>query len=193
MPRHLRENGGVTSLTGQFLVAGPDLFDPNFRRTVVLITEHTDEGSMGLVLNRPAGVLVSEAAPELETLLGEDAELFLGGPVQPHAIVVLAEFDEPERSAGLVTGDLGFLRAESGAEMESVVTAIRRRRVFAGYSGWGPRQLDDELARDDWIVVPAARDDVFTSDPDRLWGAVLRRQGGRVALASTMPDDPSVN
>src|SRR5919201_6300131 len=102
----------VQSLRGHLLVAGPGLVDPNFRRTVVLVGEHSDEGAMGVVLNRPSETTVTEAVPELEALVPGSEIVHVGGPVQPSAIVVLADFIEPERAGVLVVDSVGFLPAE---------------------------------------------------------------------------------
>jgi putative transcriptional regulator len=176
------------SLRGSLLIAGPALLDPNFRRTVVLVAEHTDEGAMGVVLNRPSGATVADAAPDLEPLVGAAAPIFAGGPVQPTAGVVLAEVAE--------TGEAIFddvILVPGIEELADVVDGADRVRVFAGYAGWGPGQLDGELERDDWFVEQARPDDVFSEDPDRLWGEVLVRKGGQYAIVARMPDDPTQN
>src|SRR4051794_9377760 len=181
----------MESKRGKLLVAGPALQDPNFRRTVVLICEHTDDGALGLVINRPTTVEVTDAVPELAALLGDDASLWSGGPVQPQSIVLLAELDEPPEDALMVVGDVGLVL--QGADLEDLADEARRGRAFLGYAGWGPGQLDDELERGDWIVVAAEEDDAFRPDADGLWGEVLARQGGEYALLATMPPDPSLN
>src|SRR5207253_8200261 len=130
------------SLRGQLLIASPALLDPNFARTVVLVVEHNDEGAMGIVLNRPSTAAVAEAVPPLEDLVGEDEAVFVGGPVEPAAVVVLAEFEDTDAAAAIVFGDLGFLRADADPSVLDV--AARRFRVFAGYSGWGAGQLEAE-------------------------------------------------
>lgn len=182
---------GVDSLRGQLLVAAPGLEDPNFQRTVVLVTEHTEEGAMGLVLNRATDTVVGEAAPELEPLAGDGARVHTGGPVQPRAVVVLADFAAPDASAQLVLGTIGFVAA--GADLALLAADVTRARVFAGYSGWAPGQLEAELEDEGWILEPARPEDLFDTDPEALWSAVLRRKGGRFALVARMPLDPSVN
>jgi len=179
------------SLRGQLLIASPALLDPNFARTVVLVVEHNDEGAMGIVLNRPSTAAVAEAVPPLEDLVGEDEPVFVGGPVEPAAVVVLAEFSDTDAAAALVFGDLGFLRAD--ADPSVLDAAARRFRVFAGYSGWGAGQLEAEMALPSWIVESPELEDVFNDDPDELWSSVLRRKGGQFALIATMPPDPSLN
>src|SRR3954447_22144993 len=181
----------MDSLRGQLLVAGPTLQDPNFRRSVVLICEHTEEGALGLIINRPTPIEVTDAVPELSTLLGAEATLWAGGPVQPQSIVLLAELDDPPDEALIVTGDVGLVL--QGADLQDLAELARRGRAFLGYAGWGPEQLESELERDDWIVVPAVPDDAFGADGDGLSAQVLARQGGQYALLATMPPDPSLN
>lgn len=181
----------MSSLRGHLLIATPGLRDPNFARTVVLLGEHGDEGAMGVVLNRRTEASVEDAVPVLSELVGAPTPVFLGGPVQPEAVMVLGEFDDPEGAAALVVGRVGFLPGE--IEAADALRGIGRTRVYAGYAGWGPGQLESELVEQAWIVEPATPDDVFTEDPEGLWAAVLRRKGGAFSLVATMPVDPSVN
>jgi putative transcriptional regulator len=180
----------VSSLKGHLLVAGPSLVDPNFHRSVVLVGEHGEEGALGVILNRTSESTVDEAVPELAALVEGSAPIHVGGPVQPSAIVVLAEFVEPERAETLVLEDIGFLPSEIDPDE---LGELRRARVFAGYAGWGPGQLDDELREGSWIVEPADPEDVFTADPGELWSEVLRRKGGPFGVLALMPPDPSLN
>jgi putative transcriptional regulator len=176
------------SLRGSLLIAAPQLLDPSFRRTVVLVADHGEEGAMGVILNRPSGMTVADAAPDLEPLVGADAPIFAGGPVQTTSGVVLAEVTEADEP---VFGDVVLV--PSLGELADVIDGAGSVRVFAGYAGWGPGQLDDELGREDWIVEPARASDVFADDPEALWGTVLERKGGQYALLARMPDDPSLN
>ena len=180
----------VQSLKGQLLIAGPGLIDPNFRRTVVLVGEHSEEGALGVILNRASESTVDEAVPELSTLVAGLGAIHVGGPVQPSAIVILAEFSQPDRAGSLVLGSVGFLPSEVDPDE---LGELRRARVFAGYAGWGPGQLDGELDEGSWIVEPALPDDVFTADPEELWSDVLRRKGGPFGVLALMPPDPSLN
>ena len=181
------------SLRGQLLLSAPNLFDPNFRRTVVLIAEHTEEGALGVVLNRPAGATVGEAVPDLEWIAeSPDDPLYAGGPVGPDSVIVLAEFDDPDLAAAIVIEDVGFVPA-TGADTELVAASTRRTRVFAGHAGWGAGQLEREMRERSWIVEPATAADVFTERPEELWSAVLRRKGDEWRLLATMPLDPSLN
>jgi putative transcriptional regulator len=183
---------GMETLRGQLLVAAPSLEDPNFARTVVIVGEHNEEGALGVVLNRPSETEVAEAVPDLADLVGDGEIVHVGGPVQTSAVLVLAQFAEPEEAQQLVVGDIGFLAVDDEEE-ERVATALERARIFAGYAGWGPGQLEAELAREDWIVEPAVDEDVFCEDPDTLWSRVLERKGGQYRLLARMPLDPSVN
>ena len=180
----------MQSLKGQLLVAGPSLLDPNFRRTVVLVGEHTDEGALGVVLNRASEATVEDAVPELSALIDDEELVHVGGPVQPSAIVVVADFADPEQAGALILDSVGFLPAEVEPD---AIGELRRARVFAGYAGWGPGQLDEELDEGSWIVAPALAEDVFTGDPEELWSDVLRRKGGPFQVLALMPPDPSAN
>jgi len=182
----------MASLRGKLLLAGPALKDPNFDRTVVLITEHTDEGAMGLVLNRPSEARVDEAVPDLAWVGEPDDVVYVGGPVATSGVIVLAEWSDPAQAVVLVEDDLGFVPGD--LEDPAVVgAAIRRARVYAGHAGWGPGQLEAELAEEAWIVETPRREELFSAEPETLWAGVLRRMGREFALLSTMPPDPSLN
>jgi putative transcriptional regulator len=180
----------VESLRGHLLIAGPALVDPNFWRTVVLLAEHTDEGALGVVLNRSSETSVEEALPELADLAKDMGSVHVGGPVQPSAVVVLADFVDADHADSLVLDSIGFLPAEVDP---GALGELRRVRVYVGYAGWGPGQLEGELEDGSWIVEPALAKDVFTDDPDRLWSDVLRRKGGPFRVLAAMPADPSQN
>lgn len=174
---------------GSLLIAGGSLIDPNFRRTVVVVTEHSTEGAVGLILNRPAPVTVAEAAPPLATLVEPGSNIYLGGPVQPEAAIVLADFESFDVDGRIVIGSIGLLSTYRGdSEL-----GIRRARVFAGYAGWGPGQLEGEIAEEAWIIEDAFPEDIFSEEPNRLWSAVLARKGGSFRMLSLMPEDPTTN
>jgi putative transcriptional regulator len=181
----------MESARGKLLIAGPTLLDPNFWRTVVLVIEHTDEGALGLVLNRPSETTVGEAVPQLEELVDLEDQLFIGGPVQPSAVIVLAQFEDATDAALIAFDDVGVLA--TGVSPEEIGAGVRTGRAFVGHAGWGPGQLDSELDRSDWILEPARREDAFSPEPRALWPEVLKRKGGSYALIARMPPDPSVN
>jgi putative transcriptional regulator len=180
----------MDSLRGSLLIAAPGLVDPNFRRTVVLVGEHSEEGALGVVLNRTSETPVDEAVPELAALVDGMGDIHVGGPVQPSAVVVLADFAEPPDPDALVVESVGFLPSEIDPD---TLGPLRRARVYVGYAGWGPGQLDSELDEGSWIVEPAIAEDVFTDEPDGLWSAVLRRKGGPFRVLAAMPPDPTQN
>jgi putative transcriptional regulator len=181
----------MDSLHGKLLVASPALSDPNFARTVVAIANHDADGALGIVLNRPSDTEIADAVPELDGVIDTDDVVYVGGPVQPASIVVLAEFDDPEEAAFLVVDAIGLVSDRTGLDRLGDATA--QRRIYAGYAGWGPGQLEAEIEREDWIVEPALPEDVFAARPQELWGDVLERKGGQFRLLARMPVDPSVN
>lgn len=180
----------MKSLRGQLLISGGGLYDPNFRHTVVLIGEHNAEGALGVVLNRALNVTVEDAVPELASMVPPGDWLYQGGPVQPASPVLLAEFEDPELADLPILGSVGFLIDGLDPKNPRV---LLRARLFAGYSGWGPGQLEAEMAADAWIVEPATESDVFTSNPDLLWSNVLHRKGDDFRRLSRLPFDPSMN
>jgi putative transcriptional regulator len=180
----------LESLRGSLLISSGGLYDPNFRHTVVLIGEHNADGALGVVLNRALDITVHRAVPALGHLVPDEEPLFQGGPVQPTSPVLVVRLTHPELADILVFGSVGFLVGDVSAEVEP---DILKARVYAGYSGWAPGQLEAEIDADSWIVEPALEDDVFTDAPDLLWSRVLRRKGGEYLRLSRMPYDPSMN
>ncbi|HMS73545.1 MAG TPA: YqgE/AlgH family protein [Baekduia sp.] len=181
----------METLEGQLLIASPGLTDDNFVRTVVAVAHHDDDGALGIVLNRPSATAVTEAVPELEGVMDPGQLVHFGGPVHHEAIVVLAEFNDPADAAYLVSDRIGLVSDRMG--IGGLQQAAGRCRVYAGYAGWGPGQLESELEREDWIVDTVHPDDVFSEDPDHLWASVLDRKGGNFRLLARFPDDPSLN
>ena len=180
----------MESLRGSLLISSGGLYDPNFRHTVVLVGEHNADGALGVVLNHALNVTVQERLPPLSDLVPPGESLFQGGPVQPASAVLLAELAHATLADILVFGSVGFL---VGAVSPDIELSILRARVFAGYSGWGPGQLEAEMAVDSWIIEPAREDDVFTDAPDLLWSRVLERKGPEYRQLSRMPYDPFMN
>ena len=181
-------------LQGMLLVAKPGLVDPNFSRSVVLLLAHSDEGALGLVLNRPTASPVATALPDWAELATPPATVFVGGPVVEGTICLArlkSEVAVPASGYLTLQGALGTVDLD--ADPSFVAPWIDCLRIFAGYAGWGAGQLEDEIAQDAWWVLPPADGDVFAAEPEALWKAVLRRQGGRLAVVSALPVDPSLN
>ncbi|MYV51783.1 YqgE/AlgH family protein [Streptomyces sp. SID3212] len=183
----------VSSLTGRLLVATPALADPNFDRAVVLLLDHDEEGSLGVVLNRPTPVDVGDILESWADHAGEPGVVFQGGPVSLDSALGLAVIPGDEGPLGWrrVYGAIGLVDLETPPEL--LVRALGSLRIFAGYAGWGPGQLEAELAEGAWYVVESEPGDVSSPRPEGLWRAVLRRQRGELAMVATYPDDPSLN
>jgi len=171
------------SLTGCLLVASPTLFDPNFTSSVVLVIHHGDPGAVGVVLNRPTTL----SPDRLPSGWPVSDPVHAGGPVEPEIAIALAESDEDHGSWERVGPGMWL------ADLEGPPTPVRRLRIFSGYAGWGPGQLEDEISRGDWIVADATPEDVFTADTSGLWRLVLRRQPDPIRLLAGYPSDPSLN
>lgn len=182
-----------TSLRGRLLVSTPGLRDPNFDRTVVLVLEHDDEGALGLILNRPSATPVGEVLPAWDDVASDPSVVFVGGPVDGSAAICLGSCRPGATSAAIqaITPTLGVVDLDSDPGLLTHLVAYVR--VFAGYAGWGGGQLDAEIEAGGWFVVDTLPGDAFTAAPGTLWRNVLRRQGGRLALVSTYPEDPSHN
>ncbi|MFC4497678.1 YqgE/AlgH family protein [Streptomyces ovatisporus] len=217
----------VSSLTGRLLVATPVLADPNFDRAVVLLLDHDDEGSLGVVLNRPTPVDVGDILEPWAALAGEPGVVFQGGPVSLDAALGVAVVptahgnrapaggdrdgrDGPGAGRGTARGPargeddgdgpLGWRRVHGAiglvdleAPPELLAAELGSLRIFAGYAGWGPGQLEKELSEGAWYVVESEPGDVSSPAPERLWRSVLRRQRSELAMVATYPDDASLN
>lgn len=174
---------------GRLVVATPSLVDPNFRHTVVLLLEHGDDGAVGVVVNRPSEVAVGDALPGWERFAADPPVVFVGGPVQQDALIGLARRDTgpPPQAWQALSDELGVVNLDQDPLL---VDGLGKVRVFAGYAGWGPGQLENEIAAGSWFVLDADPHDPFAADTDQLWQGVVRRQGGMFA---TFPPDPSHN
>jgi putative transcriptional regulator len=189
-----RHDGPMPGLTGRLLVATPLLGDPNFRRAVVLLLDHGEQGAFGLVVNRPMEVDVSAVLPVWQPYTTAPGRLFRGGPVQPDsALGLVAVPGDGEEPMGVkrIIGAIGLVDLDAPPEI--VAGGVSGLRIFAGYAGWSAGQLEDEINEGAWYVVDAESRDPFTDDPGGMWQQVLRRQRGRLALVSTYPEDPALN
>ena len=162
-------------LRGQFLIAGRHMRDPNFFRSVVLIVEHNESGSMGFVLNHPTNIEIHKALADHFTVPLTDDPIYFGGPVEPSALFLLHDdagqsHEEPPVLPGLYLG-------ANADTFESIVTNAAETgvnfRVFSGCAGWGPDQLEGELQRGDWHLAPADRESVFLGDPYEQWDQLI--------------------
>lgn len=179
---------------GDLLVSSVVLSDGVFDQTVVLLLDFDESGALGVVLNRFANLELSDVLPQWQDLVCDPAVLFEGGPVSPNGAVCLASLAEgvPEPPGWRrVYDDIGLLHLDTPTELAD--GAYRDLRIFAGYAGWSPKQLEGELLRGMWHVLASEYEDVFGPDPDDLWRRVLHRQGGDLALFSTWTDEPDAN
>ncbi len=182
----------VQLIPGTLLVAPPALLDPNFRRATVLLCDHNEEGSFGLVINR---VLDAEPSDVLEGIENYSGRLSFGGPVQADTLHYLHLHGDDVPTAIRVMDDVHW-----GGSFDTIRDLIdtfqstaQTLRFFLGYAGWGPGQLEEEIEQGGWIISQAIAEDIFTEAPDTLWRHVLRRMGGEYAVLSNFPDDPRMN
>lgn len=177
---------------GILLIAPPALEDPNFRRSIVLICEHSEDGSFGLVINR---LLDAEPSDVLEGVDNYAGNLSLGGPVQTDTLHYLHRHEEYVSDAiPIIDGVLwGGSFDAIKTLIESYQSSPQTLRFFLGYAGWGAGQLQEEIEQGGWIRTTANVEDVFTDDPDALWRNVLRRMGGEFAVLANFPEDPRMN
>jgi putative transcriptional regulator len=180
------------SLKGQLILDNGKLRGSFFHRTVILICQHDSEGAFGLVLNRSTKNKVGEAVvANLPDTLKEET-LFLGGPVQPQALSYLHN-DTYLPDANVLTNlSLGH-SLDSLVDLGESFSSTVRLKIFAGYAGWSPGQLEDEMKRDTWMTHPASLELVFHPHPEQLWPAILKEKGWKYKLIAESPEDPSWN
>ncbi|MBM4268754.1 MAG: YqgE/AlgH family protein [Deltaproteobacteria bacterium] len=176
----------VALAAGKILVASRRLVDPNFSESVILLVEYGGEGAMGVVVNRPSDLELADALPKRDGLDARSDKLYVGGPVEPTRLIVLLRAKEPPEGAVRIFADVYLLMSRTGLE-----TMLERGlpqhdiRAYAGYAGWGAGQLDAEIARKDWLVLPADVSTVFSSDPADLWKEILERASGQWVRAQS--------
>lgn len=179
---------------GELLVSSSQGSGDFFDQSVVLLLDCDGDGALGVTLNKLGDIPLASVLPDWIELVAPPNVLFVGGPVSPNGAVCVAKLVDPsEEPPGWrrVVGDIGLLHLDTPVELAAGgYTALR---IYAGYSGWAPGQLDDELARGLWYRMDSREEDIFTADPAGLWRRVLRRQGGTPALLSTWPQDPQMN
>lgn len=177
---------------GILLIAPPALQDPNFRRSIVLLCEHTDDGSFGLVINR---LLDAEPSDVLEGVDNYAGPLALGGPVQTDTLHYLHRHDVEVSDAVPIIDGVHWGGSFDAIRnlIETFQSSPQTLRFFLGYAGWGAGQLQDEIDDGGWILTSASAEDIFTDEPDALWRNVLRRMGGEYAVLANFPEDPRMN
>ncbi len=183
-------------VAGRLLVAAPALDDPNFVRAVILLLDHDEEGTLGLVLNRPSHVPVGAVLPPWDGRTTGTDVLFTGGPVSDDSALALGllpgPVDGPEPDGfRRVAGPFGLVDLD--LDPDGSLAVLEAVRIYAGYTGWGSGQLEDEISEGSWYVVDGGPADVFDEAPDDLWHRVLRRQPSELAFVATPSTDPTLN
>jgi putative transcriptional regulator len=179
-------------LSNHFLIAEPELEDPNFRHSVVLILAHDSNGAFGLIINRSTNIKLAEILPELKSSKAGDLTINFGGPVEPNTLFIMKESNEvpPFDWGPFLAKDLTFLTEE----WPKIPTPQRPSvRVFLGYSGWGPNQLENELRFHSWKVLPADLNSVFYTKSSTTWSTLLEKFGGIYKIAAKTGFKPSLN
>jgi putative transcriptional regulator len=185
-------SAGHKSLKGKLLLDGGKLHGSFFHRTVVLICQHDEEGAFGLILNRSSDNTVGEALVANVSEMVREQALFVGGPVQPGTLSYL--HTDAFLPNGNVIPNLNLGHSlDTLMDLSESLSATQKLKLFAGYSGWSPGQLDQEMARKDWLVHPASLDLVFDTKPDELWKRILRQKDDQSRLLAESPDDLSWN
>lgn len=186
-----------STLKGQLLVATPLLGDPNFERAVILLLEHTEDGAVGVVLNRPSAAHFVDPLPDWYGFAAFPPVVFVGGPVGAGSAIGLARARHPEREPAEVEGWNQVVGTVGTVDLtldpDDLPVGIEEVRVFSGYAGWGSGQLEEEIESGAWFVIDAEQDDALSTNPDGLWRSVLRRQPGRLAMYANFPYDPTQN
>ena len=182
------------SYAGELLVSRPDMADPNFDGTITFVLEHGDEGAVGVVINRPSQLSITDAFPDWSALVPSPGMVFQGGPVQTNGIIALGRHRNDAPAEGRFDLPLGLVSVDLDQQPAlAEASGLQELRVFAGYAGWGTGQLEGEIANHAWWVLPGSADDVFSTSPTQLWATVMRRSGGELRWFANLPGDPSVN
>ena len=174
---------------GQLLVATRQIGDLNFGKSVILLVAYEDGGgAMGVIVNRPTPIPLAKILPQFEALAGRDDQVWMGGPVLPTSLLVLLESSKPGADAETVFGDVHVLTSRGA--LEGVLASKKRPgrfRAYAGHAGWGPGQLENEIERGDWLVLPARPDIVFSKEPGEVWERLMERSEGEWTMLRLPP------
>ena len=159
---------------GRFLVAREGLRDPNFFRTVVLMLDYNEKGAMGVIVNRPTSLHLNDILADVKSAEGRPGNVYLGGPVEPDGLLLVVQHSEaPERFVHVADDLYMGANVEALAALSASGADPERTRAYAGYSGWGPGQLDHELVQGSWLVTASAPAQVFDPNPERLWRRLI--------------------
>ena len=176
--------GSDNPAPGKFLVASRSLLDPNFSRTVILLVSFDDDGALGIIINKPTPVTLDQMVEELQGDEEDPEAVWVGGPVAHWQLVLLFKSDfHPEDTESVLEG---VYFSGSREVLEDLLEGDMEFRVYAGYAGWSPGQLEHEIARGSWHVLPGEPELVFDSDPASLWEELVAR--GEAEWA-TLPRD----
>ena len=179
---------------GRLLVASPQIEEETFRRSVVLLLHHDEDGAQGVILNRPIEADIDAVLPGWKDVASSPQTVFQGGPVELNSAIGLVTVPGDEREPLGVKhlfGGLGLVDLDAPPNL--VAPEVAGMRIFAGYAGWSGGQLENEILRGDWYVVDSESRDAFSMAPERLWSDVLLRQNDTLKLVASYPDDPSLN
>jgi putative transcriptional regulator len=170
--------------------------DPNFRRSVLLLIDHGETGSLGLIINRPTPISVIEVMPELSRVIVDPQVVFQGGPVQPEVVLAIGSIDlhqlgEIGESINLITDSIASYSLAS--DIQELSDRVSQLRIFSGYAGWHPGQLIDEIRAGAWFVVEGNDTDVLSENPQGMWSHVLRRQSSDLAMLANYPEELYLN
>lgn len=179
---------------GIFLVATPALRDPNFRQSVVLLCEHGPDGALGVVVNRPTEISITEVLPQIPILEGHRHVVYSGGPVQRNHLLILYQVpQEPIDTHHVFDGVYLGGNMDMLEQILKTPSSEAKFRAFMGYSGWAPGQLENEMEVGSWLSVPADSSSMFEQDQNRLWSDILRSLGQSYDIYADMPMDPNMN
>ncbi|MEO0898355.1 MAG: YqgE/AlgH family protein [Bacteroidota bacterium] len=176
---------------GRFLISEPFMADANFQRTVVLLVEHNEEGSLGFVMNRKIEQSLHELAEGMPTT---QAPVFMGGPVEQNTLHYVHQ-DSTIKGSRKVFGEIYWSGDFEDIKSKMLLGTFNHEEIlfFVGYSGWGPGQLEKELSEKAWIIAPENPEIIFESNHTSLWQSLLRSLGGKFQVLSNYPIDPSLN
>ncbi len=183
----------IPAAAGRLLISEPFMLDPNFKRAVILLTEYSDAGAIGFILNQPSEFLIGDLLPEIPY---SEMPVFTGGPVANNTLHFIHCC--PEKIDGGIEIGSGIYWGGNFEEVKNLITSYQLKgdeiRFFTGYSGWIPKQLDNEIKEDSWIVADKFnKETIFTKNEDNLWREVVIGLGQHYAHIANFPENPELN